>query len=218
MGFSSTYGFEKQLLPPKNILDLMREQKLLPFTTQTQVTRMGIFPYQATAHIGDVASKASSLVMGVGVGLTNLPQAIGSMLPKLAKNKAVGLEDVALSLPRLRLDVMTQQKQKERTLTLTMPDISERLSEVQIPKMFESQASREKLVQVQVPKLLLKLDIPTPTLTIPKFAGLVFPSLSGGSDFSREGKKYRGAWFKRSHAIPTWKQMAKRWGIWERGR
>jgi hypothetical protein len=214
MGFSSTYGFEKPHLPPKDILDLMREQKLLPFATQTQVTRMGIFPYQPSIHIGDVASKASSLV--VGVGLTSLPKAISSMLPKLGKGKAVGFEDMAL--PRLRLDVMLtpQEKQKEKAILMVMPNISERLGEIQMPDISAYQVSREKQVPLQSLKQGLLLDMPTPTLTVPSFSGFGSFSISGGSGLSGFGKRMRGAWFKRSHPIPTYKMIAKRFGVWKK--
>jgi hypothetical protein len=252
------------------IRELMSEQKLLPFVTQTQITRMGITPYIPDITVG-ATSKGMAQLLGVGVSL--LPKALQQ---DVAKPKVETVSKLEPTMPELKQptfeepyliqkmklfpQVYPMQKEKQKLTFLPKldlkPEIYEETFELQkqrlFPRLFQEQ--RQKQVQTLIPKLDLKplsqapltleapqisrqkeklvpittfkLDVPqitkqaqmfkmpTPTiLAPPKTIPPMFRLPRGGEDFSRLAKGLFGKWFKRTHAIPTEKQIMRELGF-----
>lgn len=204
---------------------LVEEQKLLPFVTQTQVTRLGIHPYIPDMTVG-AASKGLSQVLGAGIGL--LPKALQRQVatPKLESLPKLEPE-IKLKLPSFEEPFEVQklkrfpqlylsQKQRKRAIPILAPMIGlEPLTKtVSVPalKLGVPQATKQLLTPI--------FKMPTPTLTIPSFPA--FPSVSGrsrsGEDSGRLGGGLFGRWFTRSHAIPTSKQIMRELGFGTRKR
>ena len=246
-GEGEQLGFEQKLVKPKdsyypkigsfdrslkfvNVRTLMEENKLLPFTTQTQLTRMGIFPYVPDMNVGLAASKSLGPALLATLGF--------SLLPKSRSQPRQGL----LAIPR-----MGTMPKLEPAIKLRLPSFEEPF-EIQrlrmFPKLYPTQRQRKRAVLALTPMVslepltetlsvsALRLDVPQlteqvqkqrqslamPTFSLPKQT-LSFPTYPSRIPSIREpsfkglGKGLFGKWFKRTHAIPTEKQIMRELGF-----
>ena len=208
---------------------LMEEQKLLPFVTQTQLTRMGIFPYVPDMNVGLAASKSLGPALLATMGF--------SLLPMSRSQPRQGL----LAIPRL-----TTMPKLEPAIKLKLPSFEEPF-EIQrlkmFPQFYPSQKQRKRAALALTPMVslepltetlsvsALRLDVPQlteqvqkqrqslamPTFSLPKQA-LSFPTFSKipsirEPSFKGLGGGLFGKWFQRSHAIPTEKQIMRELGF-----
>jgi hypothetical protein len=177
MGFSGRYGFEKPFFAP--------ETGLTPLVTQTQLTRMGIFP--------DIPE------------IPDLTEDVGSHLGGLAAMMGALFSGLSLSLsPR--------QMAKSFDITITAPAIFPSVEErpSQVPFVIPTPAQEQK--QIPVPTLTIPFP-PAPTIPtekgLPPF--LSWPSGGGERTFGRRARK--GVWIPRTHPIPTFQMVAAHFGI-----
>lgn len=188
------------------IKDLMAEQKLLPFTTQTQVTRMGITPYIPKVESMDFGFEMLSQTLGFGV--VTIPKIISKPTRKrkvetLPKLKPKIFEE-SFPIQKLRLFPMVYPKQKQKEKAISIPKISS----AQLPTL------TQKVAQVQIAKQLQKLSptITKTTVTAPPFP--TTPTLPHKFEDSEPLRKdLSGKWFKRTHLLPTEKEIRKRLGF-----
>ena len=139
VGYDKPLGFAKQKLPPyKDILDYMREQKQLPLTTQTVLTRMGLEPF-----IPDLFGKTSKAfsdialpTLSIAVSLSQFARARSrtettpSLKTDITAILDVGfkqLNDVALS-PMQKVKVG-----QEQSLTQLLKQVTVQIQQPKIP-------------------------------------------------------------------------------------
>jgi hypothetical protein len=141
--------------------ELMSEQKLLPFTTQTQVTRLGITPF-----IPDISTNlesasqflGSAFMLGLGTTLLSKP----SQQPKASERLTTFQVPSLKSLTELDSALMEKQTQ--------VPALISSLVSMQVTKQIQTQ------IQIQVPKTSLKTpftfdfpkDFSMPKMWMPK--------------------------------------------------
>ena len=184
-----------------------------------------------------VGLTSKGLTQALGMGLALLPKALPKetvkpkleTLPKLEpaiKRRQPTFEE-PYEIQKLRLFPRLYPKQREKAIPSLMPKLSLRslsrvslkLEVLQIPRQEQKLAPTTtlKLEVSQMTKQLQTLApaIPTPTLTIPKFptAPFTFRRSHGGEDWTRRGRGLFGKWFKRTHAIPTEKQIMRSLGF-----
>jgi len=249
-GEGEQLGFEQKLVKPQdsyypkigsfdrslkfvNVRTLMEENKLLPFTTQTQLTRMGIFPYVPDMNLGLTASKSLASVSAslLGLGAAFLPKTRQSTTSYVVPRSLLSL----VSFPKL------VSIPKLRTPTFEEPFEIQRLR--MFPKLYPTQRQRKRAVLALTPMVslepltetssvsALRLDVPQlteqvqkqrqslamPTFSLPKQT-LSFPTFSKipsirEPSFKGLGKGLFGKWFQRSHPIPTEKQIMRELGF-----
>ena len=148
------------------VRELMETQKLLPFVTQTQLTRMGIYPpapYVGTLQTG-VTSKAVAQMLGVVAGVALLPkglptEAIKPTLEIVPRLKPKVYEE-PFELVKLRLfpQVYPRERERERLVAIITPFIGVSPFEEVAPRLGVSpiqeiaQIQQQIARQIQIPK------------------------------------------------------------------
>jgi hypothetical protein len=152
--------------------------------------------------------------LALGVGVTLLPKALQ---PEVAKPK---LE----TIPKLKPQVFEEpyEIQKLKLFPQVYPRQKQREKAMLMPKLSMEVATQTMLKQevLQIPKQVQKqiLTMPTPLLqkqilsfpAYPRVPSMRLPSFKG------LGKGLFGKWFKRTHAIPTEKQIMRELGFGRR--
>lgn len=209
----------------------MWKRGLLPYVTQTQVTRMGILPYipQAITTTGKhginylaigfaitalAKVKRGPYVMRVGTMLKPLPSLI--VQPEFKKKERqivspkVWWPGLALTREKFRAFTIERPKPKEREkivpiFKLPTPPIQAR---AHIQKHLVWQRPEQIQPTPQIPTQIPSIPMPTPTIpTIPTPPIPPYRLPHGGQGVSRGRRGLFGAWFKRTHQIKTAEQM-----------
>jgi hypothetical protein len=209
---------------------LMEEQKLLPFVTQTQLTRLGIAPYIPDMTVGS-ASSGLTRMLGIGIGL--LPKAFSKQaiipkletMPKLESEIKLGLPSFEEPFETQKLKLFPQiypaQKQRKRAIPMldsmvSLKPLTETVSipalTLDVPQMTKQERKQLLIPMLKMPTPYLQKQTPSfptypsriPSMREPNLKGL------GGGLF--------GKWFMRSHAIPTEKQIMRELGFGTRKR
>lgn len=190
---------------------------LLPYVTQTQVTRAGILPYVPKAIV--TTGKQGIKYLAVGFGLTALTKVKPDidvlrfertikplqLLTIEPKQKKKGRQ---VFLPKMWRPTLMFEREKFRPLTIETP----------APKQTEKLIPMLRLPPLQIPTqkpfTIQKItQIPTlrtpPVPTQPRLAPPPLPYRlpHGGRDVSRGRRGLFGLWFKRTHKIKTPEQM-----------
>lgn len=186
----SAYGGYSE--PSRDILKTVEETVSMPYIPET-VTRIS-------------SSLASVVKLTVGASLVTIP-----------KLKPINYEE---PYPQFKLkfqpflDLEPRQEQRR----MLVPILSLNLLQEQMPSLIQEQIvspvqiamqkqeQKQALLTLQIQKLNSEFKLPDLNLDL----RLTIPS--------KRGRKRRGKWFKRTHPIPTYQQMAKRWGLWKKGR
>ena len=221
VGWESKFGFEKARMPI--LKELMKQQKLLPFVTQTQLTRMGIFPYIPKVIAVTGKKGISHFLLGFGLTTitkarppTDVRQISPITLPTLRKQREI-------LFPKMWLPTLAYTREKFRSLTIERRKAKERERLIPIVKSspFQIPESELKLPILEVPKQIPKQvpatpqivtqipQIPTPTVTIPTVPTPIMPRfrLPGRRVAPRRMRGLFGRWFEREHPIKTPKEM-----------
>jgi len=165
-----------------DVRTLMGEGKLLPFTTQTQVTRMGIFPYVPDMAVGG-ASKSFGSAFLVGLGVSLVPKGFSKTMqePKVTFEPLIKLKQPTFEEPfeiqklKRGFSLVPAQKEKQRmvpfvTVGLGLESLTEAVSiqspmlkaeQVQEPKQIQSLAQIQKQIQKQVQSLTSQFKTPS---------------------------------------------------------
>jgi hypothetical protein len=176
-GFAAQYGFEKPFFPP--------EVGLIPLVTQTQLTRMGIFP--------DIPQ------------IPDLTEDVGSHLGSITAMGGALLSRLSLSLA---LKPLSKSFEESITIPTIMPSLEERV--YQVPIVAPITVPREK--EIVVPRLIIP-SFPPPTTTPEKgLPPALWPRLGGG-ERTFETRRMKGLWIPRIHAIPSFGMVAAHFGI-----
>jgi hypothetical protein len=193
------------------VRELMEQQKLLPFVTQTELTRFGIHPYIPTFEL-----KRSELLPQIfGFGMAFLPK-FDVYTKRQSQLKAVAFPTFSLfSIQRLKPGL------KARSLSLMdiTPILKAPQRERSILKPF-AMASLKPMTSLK----MQTIQIQTPSLKIPPFnlpnqpPKYQFPNLPRLPSFhipktERMNRNLFGKWFKRTHAMPTEKQIMRELGF-----
>jgi len=212
---------------------LMEEQKLLPFVTQTQLTRMGIFPYVPDMNVGLAASKSLGPALLATMGFSLLPMSRSqprqgllaiprlTTMPKLEPAIKLKLPSFEEPFEIQRLKMLPQlypvQRQKKRAVPIlgSMVGLEPLLTEtVSVPALALDvpQMTRQEQKQLLIPML----KMPTPYLqkqtpSFPTYPSRI-PSMREPNLKGLGGGLF-GKWFMRSHAIPTDKQIMRELGF-----
>jgi len=152
------------------VRELMETQKLLPFVTQTQLTRMGIYPpapYVGTLQTG-VTSKAVAQILGVFAGVALFPKAVPrakvelapmvfqELLPKVKPK--VFLEPFELVSLRLFPKVYPKERERGKIVPIIDPFVGVSPFEEVAPTLAVSpiqeiaQIQQQIARQIQIPK------------------------------------------------------------------
>ena len=192
---------------------------------QLGATTLPTMPYLPKVESAGFAAKGLAQVLGVGFAL--LPKAFPrqAALPKLETMPKLEPE-VKLRLPsfedsfevqkqRLFPQAYPRQRQKERvspmlTLTTGFESLTETVSvpslALDVPQM-----SRQEQKQLLMPMLKMPTPhLPKQALSFPTFSKI--PSIREPS-FKGLGGGLFGKWFKRTHSIPTEKQIMRELGF-----
>jgi hypothetical protein len=168
-------GFDRSL-KFVDVRALMEEGKLLPFTTQTQVTRMGIFPYVSDIAMGETAKTFRSAFLA-GLGMFLVPRAFSQTRPEpkamfepLIKLKQPTFEE-PFEIQKLKLfpSLTPKQKEKQRAIPLVTVELglapSTEAMSVQSSMLeteqVQSLAQIQKQVQRQVQSLTQQFRTPS---------------------------------------------------------
>lgn len=189
-GFSAKYGFEKPFYPP--------ETGLTPLVTQTQLTRMGIFPDipksipdlsgAVTEHLDSIAAISG----GLAGGMAALTQSL-QIRPLQSK-----ISETPFTMPKLWPDTGEEEKQYP----------------VPFPILGAGQVPIQETPPYQTTPTVPRIPtFPTPPTPKTDFGiPITWPRLGGGErTFGRRPRK--GLWIPRVHAIPTFSQVAVHFGI-----
>jgi hypothetical protein len=188
---------------------------------QLGATALPTMPY--LPKVESVGFGAKVLAQVVGIGVTALPKALRQELvepkleamPKLEPEIKLGLpsfeDSFEVQKKRLFPQVYPRQRQRERATPILAPMLGfESLTEtVSVPAL--------KLEVPQMTKQTQMLKMAVPTFSLPKQT-LSFPNLGRipsirEPSFKGLGGGLFGKWFKRSHAIPTEKQIMRELGF-----
>jgi len=219
-GYSGTYGFEKATIP--TLKELMLQQKLLPFVTQTQLTRMGILPH--IPKIGYFTESTKNFLSHIlAYGLVNAMRSI----PSVATGKKLKYETVIppLTLPKPVTYPEAKPKRKTKPFTFIFPSVAPKMKmhEKLVPWSLPSftQALKQPVIQKQTsiqiltPKLLTpqigKTGIPPLTPTTPKIPSFPFEEHGKKRRRKRKGKRIPigiGR-YKRFYPVKTPKELAE---------
>jgi hypothetical protein len=201
--------FERAIYPTPE--DLM-ERGLLPFVTQSQVTRMGIIPY-----VPEVSSSALERSFGnvaLGISLSSLSTLLrGPRTPQRPKRAGTSF---------------TLERIMYRPFSFSKPLKKARINEspmaipISIPNLTPSSSQRQSqspnLDIAQVPK---QVSQQTPTFNYPFPSPTQEPSLKffqqSVLQLTRRGRKAEkdlfGRWFKRTHPIKSPLEMLQTFGF-----
>jgi len=204
------------------VRELMEQQKLLPFVTQTQLTRMGIFPYAPTkvtrmdifpyapTITAEVSTKAGTELFGAGISVVALKRFLEP--PKRISRKATNvgpeqeLDPTKIFISRLR----TEQREKQLQKTFVPILIKPRGTSAQKFKqqVFQQQKTQQKL------RLLSPLSpFPqAPTKTTPTPPPIITPPFSPSSP-ARLYRSMFGKWYRKQHPINTPEQLIRALGF-----
>jgi len=180
----------------------------------SNMSRMGL-PYTPIVETVKVAPLLFPLL---------LPKGVTRLTPEIRVKQPTFEEPFELQKLRLFAQVYPRQRQREKQIPMLgsmvgLEPLTETVSvsalALDVPQMTK-QAQKQILKQSQ----LLKMAVPTPsilkqTLTLPTYPRI--PSIREPS-FKRLGGGLFGKWFKRSHAIPTDKQIMRELGFGTRKR
>jgi hypothetical protein len=139
IGYDKPLGFAKTKLPPyKDVLDYMREQKQLPLTTQTVLTRTGISPY-----FPDLLGKTAKINMDIALPTLGIALSLSQFArsrsrtettPSL-KTDLAAISDVAFK-PLEDVGLSSTQKVKavqEQSLSQLLKQLTEQIQQPKIP-------------------------------------------------------------------------------------
>lgn len=206
------------------------ERGLTPFVSQTQLTRMGIYPTRKVGALS--AGEITKKTLGQTLGTLATATAMKFGFPKLMKPK---LEEYVPTFTRERekfkpilVEKLEEEQKRRYALVALKPKLNQLLyqplkprailkpkeerKQFVVPWLQEAQILREK--QVLIPKLTLKLKqepmqrlkpITMPPMTKPPYVPYkppLFPQfdLTGFQRKGRRGPRW-GAWFFRRHPI-----------------
>lgn len=206
------------------------ERGLTPFVTQTQLTRMGIYPASyvggKTTAIG--SSYLSSVATGVGLAVT--PRVKFQQKPLFSEWQPT------FNLQRERLRMFSFETPTQRKREVVTPMLKTRQLQRQTAKpQLKLRKMQRHVESLEVPTLSRLAQPPAqkqeaiPSLQprqrrqqyvgFPKVPKLTPPTLTpptpfyrkpfGGQDVSREPKGLGGRWFKRSHRIKEPEEMLR---------
>jgi hypothetical protein len=196
---------------------LIEQQALLPFVTQTQVTRMGIFPYVPDMAVGG-ASKSLGSAFLVGLGISLVPKGFSKTMqePKATFEPLIKLKQPMFEEPfeiqklKRGFSLIPAQKEKQRMVPLVMVGLGlESLTEavsvqspmleveqVQEPIQVQSLAQIQKQIQKQVQSLTSQFKTPSLQRHVTPF------QLPSEAQLKRKGKKRIAQ--KRGQGVYLW--------------
>jgi len=193
---------------------------------QLGATALPTMPYLPKVESAGFAAKGLTRMLGMGIAL--LPKAFPrqATLPKLETMPNLEPE-IKLGLPSFEDSF---EVQKQRLFPQVYPSQKQRKRAIPLLGLMIGQKPINETVLVPI----LKLDVPTrqmqpPILKIPTSTIIVPPTFlkvpplptippsfrlpRSGEDWSRLGGGLFGKWFKRSHSIPTEKQIMRELGF-----
>jgi hypothetical protein len=173
----------------------------------SEASRVG-FPYVPTVGTVKTASTLFPLL---------LPRGLTRLTPEIRVKQPAFEESFEIQKLKLFPQAYPMQRQRDRAIPmLTLASSLEPLTKnVSLPslKLEVPQISKQEQKQRLIP--MLKMAVPTPflqkqTLSLPRIPRI--PSFHE-PNFKRLQKGLFGEWFKRSHAMPTGKQIMKELGF-----
>jgi hypothetical protein len=202
---SGKYFFEREKWPT---LEELRKRGLLPLVTQTQLTRMGIYPYISKTTV--VTGKKGISKLAIGLGITTFAKTITRpQTPKrLRKRQAL------LIIPKVWQPTYAWEKEKFRPLTLEQPRLKER--ERLIPVLKVPVVQVQPQAPKQVARLKQKMSV-TPKIPYPyrfkeltKRDFLMFYPPGPKPTFGETFEKLFGKWFYRKHPIASPSEVVRK--------
>jgi len=184
-------------------LGFWKETKLLPFTTQSQVTRMGIHPYVPKITSGP--KKIPTTLLGPLIsGLPKIP----SFKTKVKKKPKITPTPIPWITSKPRIEPFEKPKRKTKSVPIVVPipKITPAIIPEQAPKITPGEMS--KIAPKITSKTIFRFEPPkisAPSLPKPPPP----PPLLRFSERKRKSKrgKLSGLWFTRTHEILTPKQL-----------
>lgn len=191
--------------------ELAFERQLLPFTTQQQLTRMGIYPYIPKVSALGISKVSIAPLIGLGVvGISTVvskPKRKGTITPisvSLAPKLTVWEEPYPLQ--RLKMFPSLFPKEKEKQASILIPKLTVLTEQRMNVGTVQRTVQKSTQVTKQSPKLALAMPESLLQKQIQVFAPLKIPSFREPS-LRGKGKGLFGAWFKRTHQIKTPEQL-----------
>jgi len=206
-----------------------RQEKLLPFVTQTQLTRMGVLPYIPKVTVARGLPLAARTFVGFSVSALakTLVQVKEPTRPK-RRVKAVTLPKVVavpewqptLALEREKLRTTTfevvEPKRKKKALIVPIPALKSVVGEVpKIEAVPSKLLQKEREMLVAIPKLKqVPKQIPAPFRPPPRpqptFPPTRFLFKPPEAMLSRRRARLFGAWYLKKHPLPTGTELSRR--------
>lgn len=185
IGYLVEYGFQ-------------REARLTPLVSQTQLTRMGIYPYTSKIGYASTMDSISKIFTGFGVStfIKTLPK---PEAPQRQKVKWVPTFDLQRIQYTPLKDFSIERQKEEAIPMLEVPQISEATT-AQITKQVTVQ--KLKVPQKLKPIIPTKTTLTTPKIIFPQDYHFLKPK-------KKQPKDLFGAWYKKEHPIKTPEQMLK---------
>jgi len=214
------------------IRSLMEEQKLLPFTTQTQVTRLGITPFIPDLNLGMETTRflGSGFMLGLGAALvpktSQQPKTTEFLGASFMLGTALLSKTTQQPKESVRLKAFQESFQLPSLKSLSVLDTSLIEKQEQVPAFAFALAFIQEtkqvpsLMQIQIPSLV---QIQTPTFKTPTLKTPTSPpTIKFPSDFTmpkigtpklrRKGKRGQGLYLWEFEILEPGKAMKKLMG------
>lgn len=179
------------------------QRGLLPFVTQTQVTRMGIIPY--IPRTVTVTGKKAVSQLAFGLGLTALAKTLTQ--PRRKRREFVP----SLVTPKVWETTFAYEREKFRPLTLEREVVKEKERVIAVPDITQALVQQQKALvkTIQKQKQILVPTIPTPTILKPPAYPPYWRRRGPRETFGRRFEAMFGKWYYRRHPIPTAQELAR---------